>query len=57
MWLNAQETVDLVTLAEEILNGKLHLLCSVNQNLQIDFFMTAPLFSLVSDFFKDTSLV
>ena len=25
---NPQETVDLVTLTEEILNGKLHFLCS-----------------------------
>ena len=57
MRANLQETAYLVTFAEEILNGKLHFLCSVNQNLQIDFFMTASLFSLVSDFFKDTSLV
>ena len=28
MWLNPQETVDLVTFTEEILNGKLHFLCS-----------------------------
>ena len=30
MWLNPQETADLVTFTEEILNGKLHFLCSVN---------------------------
>ena len=30
MWPNSQETVDLVTFTEEILNGKLHILCSVN---------------------------
>ena len=29
MWPNPQETADLVTYTEEILNGKLHLLCSV----------------------------
>ena len=28
MWPNPQETVDLVTFTEEILNGKLHFLCS-----------------------------
>ena len=28
MWLNPQETADLVTFAEEILNGKLRFLCS-----------------------------
>ena len=28
MWPNRQETVDLVTFTEEILNGKLHFLCS-----------------------------
>ena len=29
MWSNPQETVDLVTFTEEILNGELHLLWSV----------------------------
>ena len=29
MWPNLQKTVDLVTFTEEILNGKLHFLCSV----------------------------
>ena len=29
MWPNPQETGDLVTFTEEILNGKLHFLCSV----------------------------
>ena len=28
MWPNPQETADLVTLTEEILNKKLHFLCS-----------------------------
>ena len=30
MWPNPQETAYLVTFTEEILNGKLHFLCSVN---------------------------
>ena len=29
MWPNPKETADLVTFTEEILNGKLHILCSV----------------------------
>ena len=29
MWPNPQEIVDLITFTEEILNGKLHFLCSV----------------------------
>ena len=29
MWPNPQETADLITLTEEILDGKLHFLCSV----------------------------
>ena len=29
MWPNSQETTDLATFTEEILNGKLHFLCSV----------------------------
>ena len=29
MWPNPQETADLVTFIEEILNGKLHFLCAV----------------------------
>ena len=29
MWPNPQETADLVTFTEGILNGKLHFLCSV----------------------------
>ena len=28
MWPNHQDTADLVTFTEEILNGKLHFLCS-----------------------------
>ena len=30
MWPNPQETADLVKFTEEILNGKLHFLCSGN---------------------------
>ena len=32
MWPNPQETADLVTFTEEILNGKLHFLCSDHSN-------------------------
>ena len=35
MWPNPQETADLVTFTEEILNGKLHFLCSDNINSSI----------------------
>ena len=34
MWPNPQETAYSVTFTEEILNGKLHFLCSVNSSLQ-----------------------
>ena len=30
MWPNPQETADLVTFTEEVLNGKLHSSCSVS---------------------------
>ena len=41
MWPNPQETTDLVTFTEEILNGKLHLLCSERSkgSLQISFLL------------------
>ena len=35
MWPNPQETAALVTFIEEILNGKLHVLCTDLKNLQI----------------------
>ena len=35
MWPNHQETVNLVTFTEEILNGKLHFLCSVNSRKHV----------------------
>ena len=31
MWTNPQETADLVTFTEEILNGKLHIFCSIRK--------------------------
>ena len=37
MWPNAQETADLVTFTEEILNGKLHFLCSVDSYYELAF--------------------
>ena len=39
MWPNPQETKDLVTFTEEILNRKLHFLCS-GFDLDINGFMT-----------------
>ena len=35
MWPNPQETAALVTFTEEILNGKLHFLCTDLKKLQI----------------------
>ena len=37
MWPNPQETVDLVTFTEDILNGKLHFLGSVGANLSVKY--------------------
>ena len=37
MWPNPQETVDLVTFTEEILNGKLHFLWSVKFSEKLKF--------------------
>ena len=34
MWPNLQETADLVTFTEEILNAKLHFLCNANTTLK-----------------------
>ena len=36
MWQNPQETADLVTFTKEILNWKLHFLCSVSSVAIID---------------------
>ena len=38
MWPNPQETADLVTFTEEILNEKLHFLCSVLQEEKLQNF-------------------
>ena len=40
MWPKPQETVDLVTFTEEILNGKLYFLCSVIWAEQVQAFFT-----------------
>ena len=37
MWPNPGFTADLITFTEEILNGKLHCLCSANQSSQLVF--------------------
>ena len=37
MWPNPQETMDLVTFTAEILNGKLHFLCSVLNHCMLLF--------------------
>ena len=37
MWPNSQFPVDLVKFTEEILNGKLHFLCSATGSYNIDF--------------------
>ena len=37
MWLNPRETADLVTFTEEIPNGKLHFLCSDDDEWWIVF--------------------
>ena len=40
MWPKPQEPADLVTLTEEILNGKLHLLCSASdKNPDMDTYL------------------
>ena len=42
MWLNQQETADLVTFTEEILNGTLYFLCSEGMS-----FFVAKLFIIL----------
>ena len=43
MWPNPQESADLVTFAEEILNGKPHFLCSADTiNLESLLWMYVP---------------
>ena len=43
MWPNPQETADLVTFTEEILNGKHHFLCSVACEIKRNIFGGDPL--------------
>ena len=44
MWPNPLETADLVTFTEEILNGKLHVLC--NAALGMDYFKNKSIIDL-----------
>ena len=44
MWSNLEETADLVTLTEEILNGKLQFLCTA---IDINKFLNTPLSELI----------
>ena len=37
MWLNPEETADLVTFTEETLNGEFHFLCGVNSEYTSEF--------------------
>ena len=39
MWPNPQETVDLLTFTEEILNERLHILCSEKRNQYLRNFL------------------
>ena len=39
MWPNPQETEDLITFTEEILNGKLHFLYSVCLGMDLEVFV------------------
>ena len=43
MWPNPQETADLATVTEEILNGKLNFLCSVS--IVLEYLRTAHIVS------------
>ena len=48
MWPNPEETADLVTFIEEILNGKLHFLCSAcSQGIITKIFVSAVLMTSV----------
>ena len=48
MWPNPQETTDFVTFTEEILNGKLHVLCSYLQ-VNLDFLRLHQIPNLFTD--------
>ena len=42
MWLHPQEIADLVTLTEEVLNGKLYFLCSYEgSSIALEIFITS----------------
>ena len=45
MWPNPQETADLVTFTEGILNGKLHFLCSDHSSVANPFAALEGMFS------------
>ena len=50
MWPDPQETSDLVTFTEEILNGKLHFLCSEDSpNTPAKIFTSVSLLPLVAN--------
>ena len=55
MWPNPQEIADLVTLTEEILNGKLHFLCSVYYGT-LEYQLPHTRFGQISDHKHDISL-
>ena len=49
MWPNSQETADLVTFTEEILNGKLYFSCSESVEIaNLIFFSEWVVFSIIS---------
>ena len=62
MWPNPQETADLITFTEEILNGKLPFLCSVRnealnkENHVAPFIFSSSLFYSFMTFGKNESL-
>ena len=52
MWPNPQETADFATFTEQILNGKLHFLCSKiisnrDENRSIELFVQTEIFDKV----------
>ena len=60
MWPNPQEIADFVTFAEEILNGKLHILCSDGFHQLHHFkciFSDIDLLKFVQSFFPDQTFL
>ena len=47
MWSNRQKTADLVTFTAEILNGKLHFLCSVYHKRYGNFMSQQPFMKIM----------